>query len=156
MPLTSVDWNENNRPISGEKIHDAILLYLRMFGSDAAKFFSCCNCLIIMLSWATISSSLFNARSVYVVLLASTESDVEIGTNSSLLSLNTKTWVSELCFENLFYIESELLKEWIVTPPISIHPIRAWFGWIYADKQVFVKNLSNFGNSMSCTPASRK
>ena len=87
---------------------------------------------MMIFSRATISSSLFIAKSVKVVRLDSIESVVEIGMKASWPLMNTKTWGSEFFSgttsdpNTLRIFRVNCSNEWMVTPPRSITPTRAW------------------------------
>ena len=146
--------------MSGERIHEARLLFILWFGSLSANCFNCWSCLIIIFSLATISSILFKARSVYVPLLVIRESVVEIGMKVSLSPMYAKTWCWELLVGVTVTLNTFIIfwvncpKLWTVTPPRSITATRPCPACMYAEMQVSPMNWLGVGNSIIWTPHS--
>ena len=65
--------------MSGERIHEARLLFTLLAGSSFANSFRAKSCFKIILSLAIIVSILLIAKSVNVSLLVKRESSVEMG-----------------------------------------------------------------------------
>ena len=76
--------------MSGDKIHEARLLFTLLVGSSFANSFKAKSCFKIMFSLAIMVSILLIAKSVNVSLLVSRESSVDIGIKPNWLFIKAK------------------------------------------------------------------